>query len=178
MGKTVLETPHLVLRELDPGDLDFVAAMLADPEVMRYWPRPYSREEAEGWVRRQRERYTRDGYGYWLAIERATGRPVGQAGLLAMEVDGVEEAALGYIIHRPFWRRGFAAEAAAATLDYAFGTLGKARVIAPIRPENEPSLAVARKLGMEAERPTSFAGFEHLIFAVSRPVDGVRSEET
>ncbi len=99
-------------------------------------------------------------------------------GLLAVEIDGIEEAALGYIVHRPFWRRGFAAEAAAATLDYAFGTLGKARVIAPIRPENEPSLAVARKLGMEPERRTGFAGFEHLIFAVSRPVDGASSEDT
>ncbi len=178
MGKTVLETPRLVLRELDPGDLDFVAAMLADPEVMRYWPRPYSREEAEAWVRRQRERYARDGYGYWLAVERATGRPVGQAGLLTMELDGVEEAALGYIIHRPFWRRGYATEATAATLDYAFGTLGKARVIAPIRPENEPSLAVARRLGMEPERRTVFAGFEHLIYVVSRPIAGASSQGT
>ena len=169
MGEPVLETSRLLLRELVPDDLDFVAAMLADPEVMRYWPRPYSREEAEDWVRRQRERYARDGYGYWLAVERATGRPVGQTGLLTVEVDGVEEAALGYIIHRPFWRRGFATEAAAAILDYAFGTLGKQRVIAPIRPENEPSLAVARKLGMAPERRTSFAGFEHLVFALTRP---------
>lgn len=169
MGETVLETPRLVLRELDSGDLDFVAAMLADPEVMRYWPRPYAREEAEAWVRRQRERYARDGYGYWLAVERATGRPVGQVGLLTVELDGVEEAALGYIIHHPFWRRGFATEAAAATLDYALGTLGKRRVIAPIRPENVPSLAVARKLGMVPERRISFAGFEHLIYALTRP---------
>src|ERR671917_591908 len=112
MGKTVLETPRLILRELDPDDLDFVAALLADPEVMRYWPRPYTREEAEAWVRRQRERYARDRHGYWLAVEKATGQPVGQAGLLTVEVEGVEEPALGYIIHRPFWRRGFAVEAA------------------------------------------------------------------
>ncbi len=127
MGKPVLETARLVLREMDLADLDFVAAMLAHPEVMRYWPRCYSREEAEDWVRWQQERYARHGHGYWLAIEKATGQPVGQAGLLTLVIDGVQEAALGYIVHRPFWRRGFAVEAAAASRDYAFETLGKRR---------------------------------------------------
>ena len=169
MGEPVLETPRLLLRELVPDDLDFVAAMLEHPEVMRYWPRPYSREEAAAWVRRQQERYARDGHGYWLAVERATGRPVGQAGLLTLEIDGVEEAALGYLIHRPFWRRCFATEAAAASRDYAFETLGKPRVIAPIRPENTPSQGVARKVGLTPERRTIYAGFEHLIFAAARP---------
>ncbi len=42
--KVVLETPRLVLRELSLADLDFVAAMLAHPEVMKFWPRPYRRD--------------------------------------------------------------------------------------------------------------------------------------
>ncbi len=164
MGKMVLETPRLVLRELDPDDLDFVAAMLADPEVMRYWPRPYSREEAEDWVRRQRERYARDGYGYWLAVERATGRPVGQAGLLAVEVDGIEEVALGYMIHRPFWRRGYATEAAAACLHVGFVELGLERVVADVDPDNAASVRVLEKVGM---RPAGRKG-EKLLYAATR----------
>ncbi|HEU5327768.1 MAG TPA: GNAT family N-acetyltransferase [Thermomicrobiales bacterium] len=164
----ILQTPRLTLRELDPADLDFVAAMLAHPEVMRYWPRCYTRAEAEDWITRQQARYAQDGFGYWLVVERATGQPVGQAGLLALTVDGRADTALGYILHRPCWGRGFATEAGAACLDYAFTTLGQPRVIAPIRPENTPSRAVAARLGLREGPATFYAGFTHLIFAITQ----------
>src|SRR5262249_50279566 len=69
----LLETPRLALRPLRRGDLDFVAAMLASLEVMRFYPRTYSREEARAWIERQLERYRRDGHGLCLVSERATG---------------------------------------------------------------------------------------------------------
>ena len=163
-----LETSRLALRTLDLADLDFVAAMLAHPEVMQFWPRCYSRDEAEAWIRRQQERYAQDGHGYWLALDKASGQPVGQAGILMLEIDGVLEAGLGYLIHRPFWQRGYATEAAVACCDYAFAVLSKQRIVAPIRPENAASQAVARKLGMQPERQTLYAGFDHLIFTVAR----------
>jgi [ribosomal protein S5]-alanine N-acetyltransferase len=154
---------------LSLDDLNFVAGMLAHPEVMQFWPSPLSREEAKAWIKRQLDRYARNGYGYWLALERATGQPVGQAGLLALEIDGVAETGLGYLFHRPFWGRGYATEAAEACLGYAFTALGKPSVVAPIRPENAASLAVARKLGMQVQRSTVYAGFEHLIYLARRP---------
>ena len=55
-GGLIIETPHLYLRELRDSDIDFVAEMLADPEVMRFWPRPYTREEAVAWIQRMQER--------------------------------------------------------------------------------------------------------------------------
>src|SRR5438034_6085594 len=110
--RVILETPRLMLRELSPGDLDFLAALLADPEVMHFWPKTYTRDEAGDWIRRHAERYARDGYGYWLALDKISGQPIGQAGLLAQQVDGVAEICIGYIIHRPFWRPGYATAAA------------------------------------------------------------------
>ena len=163
-----LETPRLVLRGMCSDDLGFVASMLAHPEVMRFWPAPYPRSEAEAWIRRQVERYARGGYGYRLLLEKATGQPVGQAGLLRQWLDGVEETGLSYMVHRPFWRRGFAAEAAAACLDHAFEVQGEHRVVALIRPDNVPSQGVARSLGMRPEGSTVYAGFEHTVYAVYR----------
>ena len=93
---------------------------------------------------------------------------MGQAGILRAEVDGREEPALGYLIHRPYWRRGYATEAAAAGLDYAFAKLDVPRVISLIRPENVPSLGVVRKLGMVEEGRTMYAGFDHLVWTISR----------
>ena len=169
MQKQILETSRLILREMSLDDLDFVAEMLAHPEVMRYYPKCYSRDEAETWTQRQMNRYARHGHGLWLALEKATGLPVGQVGLLIQNVAGVEEKEVGYLVHRPFWRRGFATEAALACLNCAFDVFGRQRVIALIRPENTPSLAVARKLGMQPEPDrVEHSGFEHIVFTVSR----------
>jgi RimJ/RimL family protein N-acetyltransferase len=165
--KTILETPRLRLREMSLGDLDFVAGMLSHPEVMRFYPKLYSREEAIAWIERQLGRYARNGHGLWLAEDRATGEPVGQVGLMIQEVDGAEEPEIGYLIHRPFWRQGLATEAASATRDWAFGSLGLPYVISLIRPENLPSQGVARKLGMEPGRHTQFHGFEHIVFCLT-----------
>ena len=174
-ARTILETPRLVLRELTLDDLDFLAGMLGHPEVMAFWPKPYTRDEAAEWIRRQQERYARDGYGYWLAFDKAGARPIGQAGLLAQIVDGVAETGIGYIIHRPFWRQGYATEAARACRDYAFGKLGKERVVVLVRPENVVSQSVARKLGTQPERETVYAGFAHTVF-VGKP--GIEKENT
>jgi len=50
---THLETPRLRLRQMSLGDLDFVAAMLSHPEVMRFYPKLHSRQEATLWIERQ-----------------------------------------------------------------------------------------------------------------------------
>jgi RimJ/RimL family protein N-acetyltransferase len=165
----ILETPRLALREMAIGDLDFVAAMLGHPEVMRFYPKVYSRDEARSWIERQLSRYTRDGHGLWLAEDRATGEPVGQVGLMTQLVHGVDEPEVGYLIHRPFWRRGLASEAALAVRAWAFDVRGYPRVISLIRPENLPSQGVARKLGMTPEARTQFFEMEHIVFSVRRP---------
>jgi RimJ/RimL family protein N-acetyltransferase len=178
MTREVLRTPRLVLRELGEDDLDFLAAMLADPEVMEFFGKRFSRQESEGWLRRQQERYARDGYGFWLAVERESGQPVGQAGLARVAIGGAEEPALGYLIHRPFWRRGLATEAARACLDHAFDVLGEPRVVCPVRPENAPSQGVARKLGMMPVGVVLYGGFEHLLFTLSQADRDARAART
>jgi ribosomal-protein-alanine N-acetyltransferase len=176
MHSHILETPRLLLRDMSPADLDFVAAMLAHPEVMRYYPKCYSREEAVVWIERQMRRYARHGHGLWLAIEKATGEPVGQVGLLIQQVHGVEEKEVAYLIHRPFWNRGFASEAGTDVREYAFDVLKRQRVFALIRPENVPSIAVARKLGMTEESDRiQHGGFEHIVYSVARNAVTVRS---
>jgi RimJ/RimL family protein N-acetyltransferase len=170
--KHVLETPRLILREMSLEDLDFIAAMMADPEVMRFYPKCYSRDEAQSWIERSMKRYTQHGHSLWLVSEKATGQPVGQVGLIMQNVRGEDETEVGYLIHRPFWRRGYATEAALACRDHAFNALGRSQVISLIRPENVPSQGVAEKLGMQPElERAQHGGFEHLVFSVSRDAE-------
>lgn len=166
--KTILETPRLVLREMSLDDLDFMASMLGHPEVMRFYPKCYPRDEAEAWIRRQLDRYALHGHGGWLALDRATGEPRGQVGLVPQTIDGLLETEIGYLIHRPFWRQGLATEAAMACRDYAFNVLNQQRVISLIRPENVPSQGVARKVGLTPGRHTLHAGLDHIIFSLDR----------
>src|SRR5262245_30899369 len=128
--KIILETPRLLLRELTPDDLGFVETMLADEETMRFYPQRYARADAEAWVKRQVDRYAREGHGLWLVVSKETGQPVGQVGLVNMLVEGEWMAETGYLVHRPFWRRGYASEAALAVRDHAFVALNKPFVLA------------------------------------------------
>lgn len=173
--KIILETPRLVLRELTTNDLDFLAAMLADDEVMRFYPQRYSRADAETWLQRQQDRYARDGHGGWLALAKATNHPVGQVGLVRQLIEGVVMSEIGYLIHRPFWRQGFAYEAAKAVRDQAFRERGERFVVAQIRPINIPSQGVARKLGMRPSKLNLHGGLEHVLWRVDREDVGERS---
>jgi [ribosomal protein S5]-alanine N-acetyltransferase len=169
MSNHILQTARLLLREMTWDDLDFVATMLADPRVMRHYPKCHSRDEAKAWLQKQLDRYAEDGHGLWLVALQDSGEPIGQVGLLRQQVDGVDEPEIGYLIHAPFWRQGFASEAAAAVRDHAFGVLGKQRVISLIRPVNIPSQRVALRIGHKPEKLTTFKGYESLVFSMSRP---------
>ena len=164
MSAFQLETDRLVIRELQDSDLDFVAEMLGDPEVMRFWPQPYSREESAHWIARHRKRYETDGFGYWLALRKQDGQPVGQVGLLAQDLDGEKLVGLGYIVHRPFWRQGFAEEGARACANFGFQKLGRKSIAILVRPENVPSIQLAKKLGAKLQGQSEYFGFVHSIF--------------
>ena len=165
----VLETSRLRLREMQPDDIDFVAMMLADPEVMRYYPHPLSRVEAEGWLERQRHRYADDGHGLWLVEHRETGAPVGQVGLAMQEVEGRRRPEVGWLLHRPYWGHGYATEAGLAVRDAAFQRWRYPGIISLIRPVNEPSCRVAERVGLSPGPRVQFHGFEHVMYEMTAP---------
>jgi [ribosomal protein S5]-alanine N-acetyltransferase len=163
--RTVLETARLILREMEPEDAGFIGSLLADPDVMRFYPRRYVEEGADPWIKRQVKRYETDGHGLWLLLARDGGAPVGQAGLVMQEVEGTREAEIGYMVQRSSWGWGYATEAASAIRDHAVERLCLARLISLIHPENVASQRVAIKLGMNRERRTLLHGAEHILFS-------------
>ena len=165
MSEPVLTTRRLLIREFADRDLDPYAAMLGDPETMRYYPRPYTREEARGFVERNAARYLANGFGVWVLEDRDSGVFVGDCGLAVSLVEGIVEVEIMWHVVRERWRQGIASEAAIAVRDYAFSALGLLRLIALVRPVNTPSRGVAEKLGMEIEREAIYADLPHLIYA-------------
>lgn len=169
----IAETARLRLREMNATDLDFVATMLEHPEVSRYYERRFERADAQIWLDRQLARYARHGHGLWLVEERDTSTPVGQVGLAIQEVEGECHPEIGWLLHRPFWGRGYATEAGAAARDVAFSRWRYSYVISLIRPVNMPSRRVAERLGMEPGREVHFHGLTHIMYMSARPSEGV-----
>ncbi|MGH2678256.1 MAG: GNAT family N-acetyltransferase [Actinomycetota bacterium] len=163
MTEPVLTTRRLVIREFADGDLDPYAAMLGDPETMRYYRRPYSREEAQGFMERNAARYLANGFGVWVLEDGKSGAFLGDCGLAVSLVEGIAEVEIMWHVARERWRRGIATEAATAVRDHAFSSVGLRRLIALVRPDNEPSRGIAEKLGMEIEREAIYHDMLHLL---------------
>jgi [ribosomal protein S5]-alanine N-acetyltransferase len=164
-----LETPRTFMREILGNDADFLLRMMGDSEVMRFYPRPADARDVREFIDRMRASYKADGCGLWLVVDRESGDPLGRVGLVRQHVNGADEFEIGYMIHRPFWRRGLATEAALAVREYAFAERKLLRVVSLIRPENLPSQGVARKLGMEVVDGWEHLGIAHHVFAVKSP---------
>jgi RimJ/RimL family protein N-acetyltransferase len=145
-----LYTRRLSIRPLTPSDGADVYAVFAAPEVMRYWNSapPADLAEAGEWAAHFTDMQRRMGYAQWRVAERATGRLVGIAGL--QPLDGGPDVELTYALVPRAWGRGYATEAAAAALGFAFEDAGLERVVGIARPENGASVAVLRKLGLRA----------------------------
>jgi RimJ/RimL family protein N-acetyltransferase len=161
---TILTTQRLILREMSSVDLDDFAALLGDESVMRYYPRPKTRSEAQGWID-WNQRLDRDhGFGLWAVILRSTGEFVGDCGLTLQRVDDAEEIEVGYHVRASLQGNGYATEAASAARDFARDRLGLHRLIAIINPANQPSQSVARKIGLKPEKYSTVHGQERVIY--------------
>ena len=165
---TILETNRIVLREFVAGDVDALAAVISDPETMKYYPAAYDRAGVAEWILRNQHRYARDGYGLWGMILKSSGELVGDCGLIKQEIDDMSDVEIGYHLRRNLWGQGLASEAARACRDYGFARLPVARLISLIRPENLPSRRVAEKNGMKLDREIVWRGLAHCVYAIER----------
>jgi RimJ/RimL family protein N-acetyltransferase len=171
---TSLRTERLSLREWRDDDLDMLAAMDADPEVMRYildGSVRDRRQSAEGLRRMQRE-WEELGYGRFAVEVRATGELIGWAGLavphfLPAVMPAVE---IGWRLARAAWGRGYATEAAAAALRFGFEEAGLDRVISIRHLGNARSARVIEKLGLRFDHETVVPGHDQpvAVYAISR----------
>jgi RimJ/RimL family protein N-acetyltransferase len=158
-------TQRLIMREMTGADLDDLAALLGDPEVMRFYPRPRTRAEAEDWIDWNLRLYRDYGFGLWAMVLRDTGEFAGDCGLTLQQVDGAEEIEVGYHVRASLQGNGYATEAAAAARDFARDSLSLRRLIAIIDPANTPSQRVAAKIGLAPEKLATVFGTQHVIYA-------------
>jgi ribosomal-protein-alanine N-acetyltransferase len=164
----ILETKRLLLWEFVPGDIDALAAVISDPETMRFYPKPRDRAGVESWIERNRQRYRDDGHGLWAMVLKSSGQVIGDCGLTRQTVDGVGEIEIGYHVRRDLWGQGLAPEAAGACRDYGFERLGAERLISLIRPQNLPSRRVAEKVGLSWWKEVMWRDLPHGVYVIRK----------
>lgn len=170
----VLTTERLILRPHRAEDLDAVAAMSGDSEVMRFiGGQPQPREDSWRRMLCGPALWLLLGYGYWAVERRSDNLMIGQLGFAdfkrAMQpsIEGLPE--LGYIFAASAHGRGYAAEGVKAALAWADATLQAPQVVAIIDPANAPSIRVAERADFSQRELASYRDEPILLFRRFRP---------
>jgi ribosomal-protein-alanine N-acetyltransferase len=90
-------------------------------------------------------------YFRFLICRNDDRRIAGSIGLFLIERKSFQNGCTGYMVGRPYLRRGYATEALQLILRFAFRTLKLHRVEANIQPDNAPSLALVKRAGFRLE---------------------------
>jgi RimJ/RimL family protein N-acetyltransferase len=158
---TTLATDRLLLRPPTATDLDAIAAMWSDPEVVRFigGGKPFSREQSRQRLLRYVGHWTLFGYGSFSVIDRVTGQFLGDVGVQNFERDiepplGPFEA--GWVLASSAHGRGLASEALAAVLAWIETKFPGQTTSCIIDTDNAPSLRVAAKAGYRERVRTTY----------------------
>jgi RimJ/RimL family protein N-acetyltransferase len=146
-----LTTERLLLRPLTLSDAADVQRLVNDPDIARdtlLIPHPYPEGLAAEWIATHEEKFERNENVVFGITLREGGELIGVIGLIPEPHD---QAEFGYWIGKPYWNRGYATEATAAVIGYAFETMGVNRVEASHFVRNPASGRVMEKCGMHLE---------------------------
>lgn len=162
----LIETDRLRLRLFQPQDLDELASMFSDPQVMRYVAdgKPAGRDVAEKALTSVIDHWRRHGFGRWAAEDKKTSQFVGFGGLRSLF--GMPEVV--YHLAPAHWGKGLATELGRASLRYGFEEHRFERIVAIAKPENASSIRVMEKLGMHFEMNTSYYDIDVAQYTLAR----------
>lgn len=158
----VIETERLLLRRWRDADVAPNTEMLADPDSARFIT-PDGKPVVDAFVGWRNAaimagHWALHGFGLFVVEEKQTGRYVGRVG--PWFPVGWPRLEVGWGIAKGFRGKGYAVEAATASLDWTFATFEIDKIVHIIRPENVASQNVARRLGATIERQVEL--FDHV----------------
>lgn len=171
--KLILETPRLLLREVDESDAEAFFIMDSDPDVVRFVGiKPVeSIENSHEIIRFIQKQYVDFGIARWSVVLKTTGECLGWAGLKRITdlVNGrTGFVDLGYRFQQKHWGQGYATEAARASLEYGFEKLGFDEICAIADLDHFVSQRVLEKIGMTRGNTFFLDSTELAWFSASR----------
>lgn len=180
----MIETPRLILRPCREDDKPTFAAILNTPRMMAELGGVKTREAIDALVDKRIADQARYGFSYWAVELRETGALVGTCGIRiannypGLPVQGMYEA--GWRIAEHCWGKGFAQEAAEASLAWGWANTPAARIAAWTTAGNQRSWKLMARLGMRRRPDLDFIrsapetgeqAVQMLVYAIERPPD-------
>jgi len=166
-GVERMQTPRLLLTRLRPDDFDDLHALHTNAETMATLGGVRGPDETRRVLDLLCASWAADGFGYWLARDRASGRFVGRGGLRRVLLDGQPEVEIGYALLPEYWGRGLATELARASIRVAFQELGLPDVVAFTLPTNRASQRVMERAGLRHVGNTVWADLPHVLYRLT-----------
>jgi [ribosomal protein S5]-alanine N-acetyltransferase len=152
-----IETPRLILREFMRSDLPALAPILVDPLVMKFSTMGiYSTSQTEKAIDNFIDSYKQFGFGLWAVTLKERDLLIGYCGLAIDRIDEQDEPEIGYRLDSKFWGKGFATEAASASIQYGFDSIELPYILGAAKRQNAASIRVLQKIGMTFDRETIF----------------------
>ena len=144
----IIETSRLLLRTFTEDDAALIYELNLDPDVIRYTHDPI-RDRAHASEILERviiPQYALYDHGRWAVHKRSNLEFLGWCGLkYRAELNEID---LGYRFKKEGWGKGYATEAAYASIQYGFEKIGLQRIVARAEIDNIGSWKVLEKCGM------------------------------
>ena len=155
-----INTPHLTLRPIVLADAAILYRIYQSEGVLQYFPNPAPPplEKVQRFVASQQAHWEKYGYGNWGVLPEGGGEIIGWAGL--QYLPELDETEAGFLLDRPFWGKGYATEAARASIQFGFEHFDLDHIIALVHPENIASRRVIEKCGLRFVQTLSLWGIQ------------------
>lgn len=174
----MIETPRLILRGWRERDIAPLHAMGQDREVMRHLGPPMSADAARAAYDRMVACQAEHGYCFWAVERRADAAFLGFCGLKPGDRFLAGETEIAWRLARAVWGKGYAREAAEASLAWGWANLDAPRVTAITVAANTRSWGLMERIGMtrvadaDFDHPDLAPGDplrRHILYRIDRP---------
>ena len=164
----IIHTTRLTLRHLIPSDVEVLHRIYQSEGALQYFPNPNPPpiEKIERFIAGQQTHWQQHGYGNWGILPDGEDEIIGWAGL--QYVPELNETEVGYLLDRPWWRQGYATEAAQASLRFGFEHFNLDHIIALVHPDNLASIRVIEKCEMDFVETLQLWGMELRRYRIDR----------
>lgn len=159
MADIIVETERLILRTIVDGDAEAQMHLLNTPTVMARLGGVKDLHEIEAKHAKAMAMYAREGFSFLMMVEKISGELVGHCGIKRVDhplAPNQGDHEIGWLVREDRWRRGYAGEAMAAVLGWAFARIGAPHVVALTSEANAPSWKLMEKLGMVRRKDLDF----------------------
>lgn len=171
--KVLAETERLILREILRSDTNAMYELYADPLVFQYLgEEPFvDIKQAEQIIEFIRKQYIDHGTGRLAVLKKGSNEFIGWAGLKYVTGSYNNKTSyyeVGYRFIQKHWGKGYATEAARASLDYGFIELKLNEIYAMADSGNTSSRGVLEKIGLHYLETFDLKGIDHDWFVITR----------